>query len=116
MPWYSRVCPDCGQEKIYETKPSRRPKAGTRCQPCSANAARRRKPASYGPTFAQLVPEPEDIDRVVVERLTKGKEVKSNRAEKREAVRILDARGLTTEEITKLVHIDRKTVRKLRET
>jgi DNA-directed RNA polymerase specialized sigma24 family protein len=122
MATYLRVCPDCGDERVYaNSKPSHRPKEGTRCQRCSAKAARRKIPASYGPTFAQLTAPPppprppgEDVDWVVVERLTKGVLVQSNRDEQREAIRILDGRGLPTEEISKLVHIDRKTVKRLR--
>jgi DNA-directed RNA polymerase specialized sigma24 family protein len=122
MAQYLRVCPDCLDERIYKnSKPSHRPKEGTRCQRCSAKAARRQKPADYGLTYAEQLPPaerpvrpPEDVDWVVVERLTKGVLVQSNRDEQREAIRILDGRGLPTEEISKLVHIDRKTVKRLR--
>lgn len=114
-----RVCPDCGDKQVMPLKSLRtngvRPAPGTvvtrRCRECSSRAMGRNPHARRG---VPSRPHPrDDIDEVVVLRLTSGRrDVRSNIGERLEATRQLLAHRLTRRQVAERIGVSARTVQR----
>lgn len=99
-------CATCGRPRSIkvDNRYEIRLAASRHCPPCAGRIA-----------WDSWNHEP-DIDHIVIERLTLGSPVRSNSAERREAIRRLEARGLNTRQIAERIHTTIRSVERLRKT